>query len=135
MLLLAGYMLFDLGKCLIRNVVLHAAGVLLRDGGIDADGDQQLREHRVALIDLLRDLASGRINIAVLNQTYRFDSVEGTGLTPTHVLVPEGYVLGFENKEDKVYGIQFHLESAPGPQDYVYLFDKFIQMMEEQRHA
>ena len=83
----------------------------------------------------VRDLASGRINIAVLNQTYRFDSVEGTGLTPTHVLVPEGYVLGFENKEDKVYGIQFHLESAPGPQDYVYLFDKFIQMMEEQRHA
>ena len=83
----------------------------------------------------VRDLASGRINIAVLNQTYRFDSVEGTGLTPTHVLVPEGYVLGFENKEDKVYGIQFHLESAPGPQDYVYLFDKFIQMMEEQRYA
>ena len=83
----------------------------------------------------VRDLASGRINIAVLNQTYRFDTVDGTGLTPTHVLVPEGYVLGFENREDRVFGVQFHLESAPGPQDNVHLFDKFIQMMEEQRHA
>ena len=83
----------------------------------------------------VRDLATGRINIAVLNQTYRFDTVEGTALTPTHVLVPEGYVLGFENVEDKVFGVQFHLESAPGPQDNVYLFDKFIVMMEGQCHA
>jgi carbamoyl-phosphate synthase small subunit len=83
----------------------------------------------------VRDLASGRINIAVLNQTYRFDTVDGTALTPTHVLVPEGYVLGFENKEDKVLGFQFHLESAPGPLDNIHLFDKFIQMMEEPCNA
>ena len=83
----------------------------------------------------VRDLASGRINIAVLNQTYRFDTVDGTALTPTHVLVPEGYVLGFENKKDKVLGFQFHLESAPGPLDNIHLFDKFIQMMEEPCNA
>ena len=83
----------------------------------------------------VRDCATGRINIAVLNQTYRFDSVEGTSLTPTHVLVPEGYVAGFENKADKVFGVQFHLESAPGPQDNINLFDKFIKMMEDQQHA
>ena len=83
----------------------------------------------------VRDLSTGRINIAVLNQTYQFDSVEGTDLTPTHVLVPEGCVLGFENPADKVFGVQFHLESAPGPQDNVYLFDKFIQMMEGPKNA
>ena len=83
----------------------------------------------------VRDLKSGRINIAVLNQTYRFDTVEGTALTPTHVLVPEGYVLGFENQEDLVLGVQFHLESAPGPLDNVHLFDKFILMMEGLRNA
>ena len=83
----------------------------------------------------VRDCATGRINIAVLNQTYRFDTVEGTALVPTHVLVPEGYVAGFENSADKVFGIQFHLESAPGPQDNVYLFDKFIKMMEDQQNA
>lgn len=83
----------------------------------------------------IRDCATSRINIAVLNQTYRFDTVEGTSLTPTHILVPEGYVAGFENKADKVFGVQFHLESAPGPQDNVNLFDKFIKMMEDQQNA
>jgi len=83
----------------------------------------------------VRDCATGRINIAVLNQTYRIDSLEGTALSPTHVTVPEGYVAGFENKADKVFGVQFHLESAPGPQDNLDLFDKFIKMMEEPDNA
>ncbi|MBR1569792.1 MAG: carbamoyl phosphate synthase small subunit [Bacteroidales bacterium] len=83
----------------------------------------------------VKDCTTGRINIAVLNQTYAFKTIEGTTLTPTHTLVPEGYVMGFENKADKVFGVQFHLESAPGPQDNVNLFDRFIQMMEEQQHA
>ncbi len=83
----------------------------------------------------VRECASGRISVAVLNQTYRFDTVEGTALTPTHLLVPEGYVMGFENKADKVFGVQFHLEGAPGPQDNVSLFDTFIKMMEEQQNA
>ena len=83
----------------------------------------------------VRDLATGRINIAVLNQSYRFDTVEGTSLVPTHAAVPEGYVLGFENRADRVIGFQFHMESAPGPQDNVYLFDRFIEMMEEQQNA
>ena len=83
----------------------------------------------------VRDLATGRINIGVLNQSYRFDTVECTALVPTHAAVPEGYILGFENTADKVLGFQFHIESAPGPQDNVYLFDKFIVMMEGQCHA
>ena len=47
----------------------------------------------------------------------------------------EGFVVGFENREDRVFGVQFHLESAPGPTDNRYLFDRFIQMMEEMPHA
>ena len=83
----------------------------------------------------VRDLATGRINLGVLNQSYRFDTVECTALVPTHAAVPEGYILGFENTADKVLGFQFHMESAPGPQDNVYLFDRFISMMEEQNNA
>ena len=83
----------------------------------------------------VRDLESGRISIAVLNQSWCFPSLEGTALVPTHVSVPEGYVVGFCNAADRVFGVQFHLESAPGPQDNVYLFDRFIQMMEEASHA
>lgn len=83
----------------------------------------------------VRDIVSGRINIAVLNQSWCFDSVEGTPLKPTHVAVPEGFVLGFENREDKIFAVQFHLESAPGPKDNIALMDRFIEMMEEQTNA
>ncbi len=83
----------------------------------------------------VRDCATGRINIAVLNQSYRIDTLEGTGLTATHTLVPEGYVAGLEDREKQVFGVQFHLEAAPGPQDNVNLFDKFIKMMEERQNA
>ena len=31
--------------------------------------------------------------------------------------------------------VQFHPEASPGPQDCAYLFDKFLTMMEEKRHA
>ncbi|MBP5721762.1 MAG: glutamine-hydrolyzing carbamoyl-phosphate synthase small subunit [Bacteroidales bacterium] len=83
----------------------------------------------------VRDLATGRIGIGVLNQSYCFRSLEGTGLTPTHVTVPEGYVTGFESLSDKVFGVQFQLEAAPGPRDFIGLIDKFIAMMEEQQDA
>ena len=118
------------GKVLVLGIGLGMEAIGLEYGATLAPmGCGMHGDHPV------KDLATGRINIAVLNQTYRFDTVEGTALTPTHILVPEGYVLGFENREDKVMGVQFHMESAPGPLDNVHLFDKFIQMMEEQRHA
>ena len=83
----------------------------------------------------VRDLQSNRIGTAVLNQTWCFPSVEGTGLTATHVTVPEGYVVGFENAEDRVLGCQFQIEAGPGPHDFVSIIDKFIKMMEDQKDA
>lgn len=83
----------------------------------------------------VRDLQDGRIGIAVLNQTWCFPSVEGTGLTATHVTVPEGYVVGFENTEDRVMGCQFQIEAGPGPHDFMPIIDKFIKMMEDQKNA
>ena len=83
----------------------------------------------------VRDLQTGRIGIAVLNQTWCFPSLEGTALTATHVTVPEGYVVGFENLQDRVLGYQFQVEAGPGPRDFISLIDKFIKMMEEQKNA
>ena len=82
-----------------------------------------------------RNNRPSRINIAVLGQSHCFKDIEGTALKPTHTAVPEGYVLGFENTQDKVLGIQFHPESGPGPYDNISLFDKFIKMMEDNRNA
>ena len=42
---------------------------------------------------------------------------------------------GVECPEEMVFSVQYHPESAPGPQDSTYLFDKFIKMMEEHKNA
>ena len=43
---------------------------------------------------------------------------------------------GVRCEADRVFSVQYHPESAPGPQDSAYLFDIFIRMMEEARkHA
>lgn len=99
-------------------------GAKLSDMGCGVHGDHPAKE-----------LATGRINIAVLGQSHCFKDVEGTALTPTHTAVPEGYVLGFKNDADKVLGFQFHPESGPGPYDNISLFDQFIKMMEDNRNA
>ncbi|MBQ1475333.1 MAG: carbamoyl phosphate synthase small subunit, partial [Ruminococcus sp.] len=33
--------------------------------------------------------------------------------------------------DDRAFGVQYHPESAPGPQDSSYLFDQFIDLMTE----
>ena len=81
----------------------------------------------------VRCIETGRIDMTSQNHTYTVDaeSLNGTGLSVSHVNIPDNTVAGIESKEDKVCAVQFHPESAPGPQDSVYLFDKFIKMMEE----
>jgi len=83
----------------------------------------------------VKDLESGRTSIAVLNQSVRFDSLEGTGLLPTHISVPEGFVVGFRNPQEMTGGVQFNFDAAPGPQDFREIVDVFIQMMEDKRNA
>ena len=81
----------------------------------------------------VKDLATGKLEITSQNHSYAVDaaSLEGTGLEVTHVNVLDGTVEGLSCGEDKVFSVQYHPESAPGPQDSGYLFDRFITMMEE----
>ena len=82
-------------------------------------------------------LETGRIEITSQNHSYAVDrqSRGGTGLRLTHVNLLDDTVEGMECPEDRLFSVQYHPESAPGPQDSAYLFDKFIQMMEEHRNA
>ncbi len=85
----------------------------------------------------VRDLRTGKIEMAVQNHRYAVDSdsLVGTGLTLTHLDLFDGTAEGVECVADRICAVQFHPESAPGPQDTGYLFDKFIKMMEEHAHA
>ena len=85
----------------------------------------------------VRTLATGRIDMTSQNHDYAVDaaSLAGTRLVVTHENVLDKSVEGIECAEDKMYALQFHPESAPGPQDCTYLFDKFIKLMEEKQNA
>ena len=86
----------------------------------------------------VKNLINGRIEITSQNHSYAVDadSVAGTGLTVTHVNLLDNTVEGLECAEDRIFSVQYHPESAPGPQDSAYLFDKFVAMMKEAKpHA
>ena len=85
----------------------------------------------------VRNLHTDTIEITSQNHSYAVeaDSLKQTKLTVTHINLLDNTVEGVKCDNDKVFSVQYHPESAPGPQDSVYLFDRFIAMMEEQSHA
>ncbi len=86
----------------------------------------------------VRNLQTGRIEITSQNHSYAVDadSLAGTALMPTHINLLDGTIEGVQCGQDRVFAVQYHPESAPGPQDSAYLFDRFIRLMEEEKcHA
>ena len=81
----------------------------------------------------VKDLETGLIEMTSQNHSYAVDadSLAGTKLKITHVNLLDHTVEGCACSEDHVFSVQYHPESAPGPQDSTHLFDRFIAMMEE----
>ncbi|MCQ2798648.1 MAG: glutamine-hydrolyzing carbamoyl-phosphate synthase small subunit [Bacilli bacterium] len=82
------------------------------------------------------NLKTGKVEITSQNHSYAVDpeSIKGTGLVATHINILDKTVEGAECKEDRVFSVQYHPESAPGPQDSAYLFDEFIEYMKEAKN-
>ena len=77
----------------------------------------------------VRDIATGKIEITSQNHSYAVvpESVAGTGLEITHINLLDDTVEGLECKKDALFSVQYHPESAPGPCDSEYLFDRFYE--------
>ena len=82
----------------------------------------------------VNNLETGKIEITSQNHSYAVDpeSVSKTPLEITHINLLDNTVEGIECKKDKIFSVQYHPESAPGPQDSTYLFKKFIDIMKEE---
>ncbi len=84
------------------------------------------------------NLETGKIEMTSQNHSYAVDedSLAGTGLVVTHRNLLDGTVEGQKCAADCVFSVQYHPESAPGPQDSAYLFTEFLQSMKEAKdHA
>ena len=81
----------------------------------------------------VKNLLTDKVEITSQNHSYAVDaaSLEGTGLTVTHINLLDNTVEGIACEADRAFGVQYHPESAPGPQDSAYLFDRFIDLMKE----
>lgn len=79
----------------------------------------------------VRDIRTGKIEMTSQNHSYAVDegSLAGTGLSVSHVNVLDGTVEGLYQEEDQVFSVQYHPESAPGPCDSTYLFERFTELM------
>ncbi len=84
----------------------------------------------------VRDERTGRIVITSQNHSYAVDdkSLEKTDLKVSHRNVLDDTVEGLYCDADKVFSVQYHPESAPGPQDGSYLFEVFTKNMSEGIH-
>jgi len=80
----------------------------------------------------VKNLETGKIEITSQNHSYTVDeeSLKDTDLVATHINILDNTIEGVKSEKDMVFGVQYHPESAPGPQDSKYLFDKFIENMQ-----
>ena len=54
-------------------------------------------------------------------------------LRVTHKSLFDGTLQGIHRTDRDAFSFQGHPEASPGPQDCEYLFDQFVEMMEEAR--
>ncbi len=82
----------------------------------------------------VKEYATGRVHITAQNHGYAVDpDTLKDGLEVTHINLNDGTVEGLRHKTLPIFSIQYHSEDSPGPMDNRYLFDKFVNMLEEEK--
>jgi len=81
----------------------------------------------------VKNLLNGKVEITSQNHSFAIDkeSLKGTGLEMTHVNVIDNELEGTRDLKNSVVSIQYHPESAAGPEDSEYLFKQFIDLMKD----
>ncbi len=81
----------------------------------------------------IKDLTTGKIEITAHNHGF---AVDGDSLPAdvevTHINLNDQTVAGLRHKTQPVFSVQYHPESAPGPHDSEYLFERFIELMDKE---
>jgi carbamoyl-phosphate synthase small subunit len=75
--------------------------------------------------------------VEITSQNHGFaisaDSLENSDIEITHLNLNDRTIAGLRHKTLPVFSVQYHPEASPGPHDADYLFERFVQMMREQK--
>ncbi len=78
----------------------------------------------------VKRLADGVVEITSMNHGFAVDNATlPEGVEETHISLFDGSNCGISIKGKKAFGVQYHPEASPGPQDSFYLFEKFVGML------
>jgi carbamoyl-phosphate synthase small subunit len=83
------------------------------------------------------DLTTGKVEITAHNHGFAvaapkdndFQTVYGSGRV-THLSLNDSVIEGLEMTSIPAFSVQYHPESAAGPHDAAYLFERFVQLMQ-----
>ena len=75
--------------------------------------------------------SEGLVEITSMNHGFAVDNATlPNSVEETHRSLFDGSNCGISIKGRKAFGVQYHPEASPGPQDSFYLFEKFVGMLD-----
>lgn len=82
----------------------------------------------------VKNLLTGKVEITSQNHGFCVDPASlPASVEVTHINLNDGSLEGMRHREWPVFSVQYHPEYAPGPHDAEYLFDRFVQLMQQAR--
>ena len=108
------------GICLGHQILSLALG---------ANTKKMFQGHRGANHPV-KNLETTSVEITSQNHGFEVDRTSlPKNIIETHVSLFDGTNEGIKHKDLPIFGVQYHPESSPGPQDSHYLFDKFYKLI------
>jgi carbamoyl-phosphate synthase small subunit len=113
------------GICLGHQILGHALGgttYKLKFG--HRGGNQPVMNHKTT-----------KVEISAQNHGFAVDpdSLNKDEIEVTHTNLNDGSVEGIAHKTLPVFSVQYHPEASPGPHDSRYLFQQFLELMDQHR--